>query len=355
MEAKEPKYGGIVVAVQEIQIRLKKMIIEGVRRGEPERETKARCKKFIDDYCDTLWNAEYRERSRAALYRSFAKWYRKTARIFWGLPFVVLLAYKKVPREVMAEARIKAERLPRPVIVEMQEELRTAPFLEYGKEYADAEYQKRMNEAFGRYVDRLADSEAKYDRNVSLRNLAEIETRRREIDDMIADFQRRGVRLVWASSHADASERCTPWQGRLYSLDGTSGVINGIPFIPLQTAVNVRDKYGNINGLFGYNCRHHLTEYRENERAPYEYTVSEMRRERKIDARQRAMERTIRKWKTRGFCAENKDFARAAFLRARQWEQEYEKYSRENGRAFFQNRTRVMRNEIAYYKAIKRL
>ena len=80
-----------------------------------------------------------------------------------------------------------------------------------------------------------------------------------------------------------------------------------------------------------------------------------MRRERKIDARQRVMERTIRKWKTRGFCAENKDFARAAFLRARQWEKEYEKYSRENGRAFFPNRTRVMRNEIAYYKAIKRL
>ena len=32
-----------------------------------------------------------------------------------------------------------------------------------------------------------------------------------------------GVKLVWTSSHANASPRCSPYQGKLYSLDGTSG------------------------------------------------------------------------------------------------------------------------------------
>ena len=39
----------------------------------------------------------------------------------------------------------------------------------------------------------------------------------------VAKLKEEGVKLVMASSHADASLRCAPYQGKLYSLDGSSG------------------------------------------------------------------------------------------------------------------------------------
>ena len=58
----------------------------------------------------------------------------------------------------------------------------------------------------------------------SLRNLAEMEVRYNDHLQQIEDLKAAGHKLVIASTHADCSDRCRPWQGRVYSLDGTYGV-----------------------------------------------------------------------------------------------------------------------------------
>ena len=96
----------------------------------------------------------------------------------------------------------------------------------------------------------------------SLRNLAEMEVRYTDHLDSIDDLKSRGVKLVIASTHADCSKRCLRWQGRIYSLDGTYGEINGKKYIPLEVATNIyyTTKAGRVykNGLLGFNCRHRL-------------------------------------------------------------------------------------------------
>lgn len=103
----------------------------------------------------------------------------------------------------------------------------------------------------------------------SLRNLAEMEVRYQGHKDEIEELKASGEKLVLCSTHADCSERCAPYQGRLYSLDGTSGEIDGIKYVPLEYATNnPRDRYTTKagrtyqNGLLGFNCRHKLTPYR---------------------------------------------------------------------------------------------
>ncbi|HEY8444630.1 MAG TPA: phage minor capsid protein [Bacilli bacterium] len=55
-------------------------------------------------------------------------------------------------------------------------------------------------------------------------------------------FANSGVDLVWISSHADASPRCAPYQGKLNSIYGTSGVIDGIKYEPLENALSGQEE-----------------------------------------------------------------------------------------------------------------
>lgn len=112
-------------------------------------------------------------------------------------------------------------------------------------------------------LDRIARLEAKDPDDVSgrnsLRNRAEMEVRYRAHEDNIEDLRAAGHRLVIASTHADCSKRCRRWQGRVYSLDGTSGITDdGRRYVPLETATD--DYYTTSagktykNGLLGFNC-----------------------------------------------------------------------------------------------------
>lgn len=103
----------------------------------------------------------------------------------------------------------------------------------------------------------------------SLRNLSEMEVRYHDHLDNIDELKASGVRLVVCSSHADCSDRCAPWQGRIYSLDGTSGVVDGHRYVPLETATDVwyTTKAGRRykNGLLGFNCYDDKTEVYTNQ------------------------------------------------------------------------------------------
>lgn len=182
----------------------------------------------------------------------------------------------------------------------------------------------------------------------SLRNKAEIAIRWQEHEDTIQRFKDDGVRLVICSTHADCSERCRPWQGRVYSLDGTSGTTDdGRRFVPLETATDIyyTTKAGKQwkNGLLGFNCRHFLVPYKIGYRFPKPNAAAE-RKEYAITVKQRELERNVRYWRT--VAIENQNIDRDKYLDARRkaiaWNREYIAFSKQNNRAYYPSRTKII-------------
>ena len=182
----------------------------------------------------------------------------------------------------------------------------------------------------------------------SLRNRAEFEVRGQEQQDVLASFAERGVRLVICSTHADCSERCRPFQGRVYSLDGTSGMTDdGRHFVPLENATDIyyTTKSGKQwkNGLLGFNCRHFLVEYKSGYRFP-KPNAAEERKEYAITETQRRLERNVREWRTKAVEAKGVDMEayKTARAKAIEWNKRYIEYSKKNDRAFYPSRTKLL-------------
>lgn len=179
--------------------------------------------------------------------------------------------------------------------------------------------------------------------NYSLRNYAEMKVRyeanARDVDKLVED----GKDLVWTSSHADSSIRCEEWQGRLYSLQGRSGSIDGVKFTPISEALAGKD--GDGNGIInGYNCRHRLIEYEKGSRPPTEYSADEIRKQREIDQRQRKYENDIRNLKIQEKLNRetgDKEFADRLKARWKILDNRYQAYSFKNRRAFYRWRTEI--------------
>lgn len=201
-------------------------------------------------------------------------------------------------------------------------------------------------------LDRLAKQQALDPDDVSgrntLRNRAEMEVRYDAHMEQIADFKERGVRLVIASTHADCSERCRPWQGRVYSLDGTRGKTDdGRAYVPLEEATDVfyTTKAGKTykNGLLGFNCRHFLVPYQKGYRFP-KPNAAEERREYAITIEQRRLEREVRKWRT--VAVESKNLDRERYLDAKKnaiaANNAYVAFSKQHDRAYYPSRTQII-------------
>lgn len=181
----------------------------------------------------------------------------------------------------------------------------------------------------------------------TLRNLAEMEVRYQEHQENIQALRNSGVRLVMASSHADCSDRCAKWQGRVYSLDGTSGFTSdGRKFVPLEEATDIyyTTKAGRTykNGLLGFNCRHHLMAYREGV-GVQKVSVDERKREYAITRTQRQLEREVRLARTeaeiyKGLHNKTEKVARQA---ARAQYDKYKAFCEENNRAYYPMRVEI--------------
>lgn len=179
----------------------------------------------------------------------------------------------------------------------------------------------------------------------TLRNLAEMEVRYDNHKKNIEDLRQSGERIILCSSHADCSERCAPWQGRFYSLDGTYGTIDGHDYVPLEVATDIyyTTKAGRVykNGLFGFNCRHFGEVYR-GQRIP-RISKEEMEREYKITQTQRALELKVRKEKESALIF--KGINRAEYLKHRKLaiatNKEYLKFCKDNDRPSFPMRVEI--------------
>ena len=109
-----------------------------------------------------------------------------------------------------------------------------------------------------------------------------------------------GIDIVRVSSYGGCSETCQPWQGGIY-IDDVFAVFegeivgdrgksrNGKWYLLLSVAVKA--------GLFHPNCRHTLTGCRDDAKPAPPLDGERIRQNYKLEQKQRALERNIRKWK----------------------------------------------------------
>jgi len=188
---------------------------------------------------------------------------------------------------------------------------------------------------------------------VSLRNYAEMQIRREANEQDVKRMSQEGVDLVWASSHANSSKRCAPYQGRLYSLSNKRGrTAGGIPYTPISEAYLGPE--GDGNGIIsGYNCRHYLLEYQDGSQAHATYSEAEIKREQILDRKQRYYENMIRQKKMEERVMRSIGDKEGADKLKTQWNSAFEKYVRYslgNGRPVYEWRTQVIQGEKPLYQ-----
>lgn len=215
--------------------------------------------------------------------------------------------------------------------------------------YSETYIKENVKPVFDRLIKQFPKDPDDISGHNSLRNRAEMEVR---YNDHIEQIERLkgSTKLVIASTHADCSERCRPWQGRVYSLDGTSGTTDdGRKYIPLEVATdvyyttNVGKTYK--NGLLGFNCRHYLIPYKKGFRFP-KPNAAEEKKQYAITQKQRYLERKVREYRTQAIYY--KDTNHDLYLKYRKksidFNKKYIKFSQDNERAYYPSRTRIFFN-----------
>lgn len=217
------------------------------------------------------------------------------------------------------------------------------PLQEFQKTYVN-----RLSKALEEIAKKQAiDADDLTGRN-SLRNFAEMQVRyERHLED-IQKLKSDGMRFVVCSVHADCSDRCKEWQGRVYSLDGTYGkTADGRQYVPLEVATDIyyTTKAGKTykNGLLGFNCRHKLLPYKVGMVIP-RVSEEERKKEDATTKRQREMERIVIRWREEALMQKGVDVTKykTARLNAVEAYERYKTFSKENGRAYYPDRVKIL-------------
>ena len=236
------------------------------------------------------------------------------------------------------------------------------------------DYTSRIKETLNEINQRLADETmtlvGKDGRKLSVRNLAEIETRYKMISE---DLTRNGINvndLVVASSHPDASERCSWWQGKIFIVDldinsrpmgqypgvkppqNIMGYVDGKPYYSLLQACEY--------GFLSYNCQHRLVKYYKGIKTQ-ERNFVEVKQQRNLTAMQRNMENTIRKYKRREvlsikgvtvvkknpYTDKYEEFTEREYniLMSKYWQEKYSKFAADNNLPIYKWRLRITQTE----------
>ena len=166
----------------------------------------------------------------------------------------------------------------------------------------------------------------------------------RAAQDMRCD--QYGIQLIEVSSHMGARPLCAPYQGRIFSRDGSKGITTDgaggkIYYTPLSET-----SYGEPAGLFGINCGHVQYPFAPgiNFQRYFPYPKEENDRRYQQFQRQRAMERDIRATKRECMmlqAAGDDEGLQKASQRLRTQKQKYSQYSKDCGLGTHYDRTQV--------------
>ena len=329
--------------------KVKEEITRSFAEGLSQEDLTKTLNKIIDDYCKRIANEELREKARKSLVTSARKWYYQLSQTINILNRNVINnfpggTYTADLRAIMGNLNKINLNAIRPYLDQTRKGLAVIE-----------DYRKKLNvamKALAAEPPKVVEVEGRKAYTVSLRNRAEMtvryEANMRDLERLIAE----GVEYVWTSSHPDASPRCAPHQGKLYSLnpENKTGVIDGIRYTYLPDVLKLNNGNSIING---YNCRHRLIPYQKGSTPPMEYTKEEIQREYRNDQIQRRYENQIRQLKTEERLMRASGNLMEAKILRKKWQRltkQYEIESLKMGRAFYRWRTIVSEDE-EYYTA----
>lgn len=325
-------------AVAEAQDEIKSIIARCVAEGTPYTRFMELVTAEIDELVADIDEETLTDAIRQALTKYATEHYRSLEAVLGGLSAknVMRIGYlQSMKLSPQAEEKIETE------TVRLGDRMHNAATA--GNTYYANIYKQVREE-----IQRMIDEDAKMDDRVSLRASVEMVIRGQIQDKMVADLRASGVTLAWIRPHANCSKRCECWQGKLYSLDGKRGTVDGIRFRPLEDAMNiyVRTSKGRVwrNGcISGFNCRHQLIPYAKGNK-PAEIPADVIAKKRKLEETQRKMEREVRKQKStwRTFNKFPDKGSRAKAAEARDNYQiltlKYEQFCRKNGLPIYRQR-----------------
>ncbi len=187
-------------------------------------------------------------------------------------------------------------------------------------------------------------------RQKSIRNMAEIKVRYDLINEDLQRIKSKGSKYVIASAHANASERCSWWQGKIFLIDidiatrkmgqypgkqphqTILGHIDGKPYYSLKEACE--------NGFLSYNCQHRVIPYYKGVYVP-SYNIIEVKKRRDISQKQRYLENRIRQEKSKQILAVSPEERRKAQEKSKQLQDIYAQFCDDNEVPRYDWRTRV--------------
>ncbi len=324
-------------AITDCQTEIKALVNKLYLQGRPQAFIENEVRKVIKKYGVRLSNKELQE----LMPKSMWKLYKTTLLLLFTT--FGLNGKQTYERIQVAQTIASGERVYKGMDMPLIAQRYGIPNVIYAKDYM-----RKVNAVYTQLASEDAPDPDDISGRNSMRNRAEMEVRYEYHQDEIKAFKDKGTKLVVCSTHADCSDRCFPWQGKVYSLDGTSGkTSDGRKYVPLETATDVyyTTKAGKTykNGLLGFNCRHKLYEYVPGMGIP-KVSRGEQQKENKLNTKQRAMEKTVREWRMKAEL--NKDAGNTpAFFNAQKKASEayarYRKFSLENGRAYYPDRVKI--------------
>ena len=340
----------------DVQTDIKTTIKNGVLNGAPFSIIRLKVEDLINKALEKIRSPTLKADARVSLMRFANEAYGRMKRVFPS-PTQAVAIYALV--KGISTAIADGKTLPTAEIYVPKTTAEKTAFrrLYVNTFYTDAkgvplqEFQKTYMKKVSDALDNLANLRALDPNDVegknSLRNLAEMQVRYEGHQEEIQKYKDNGVRLVVCSVHADCSERCSCWQGRVYSLDGSRGVTDdGREYVPLEEATDIyyTTKAGRVykNGLLGFNCRHKLYPYKSGMQTPY-VGQREQEKERAITQRQRLLERHVIDWRERALMQKgNAVEYKKAKERAQYWYNSYVDFSRANKRAYYPDRVKIL-------------
>lgn len=332
------------VLVQDLETDVKIYMLNAVRQGVPFNVANQKAMELINATLKELESDIVRSMAYSALVKYASRVYVQAMAVYGnsndGAEMLLLLAKSGVSVPDKVQAQIYS--LPPKNAVKMQ----IMGDFGYNRATANAMNPEAYEKEVIRRTNQILDGVAKvdYSEYSSLRASVERQLREEWHAKQLDDLRAKGVNLVWIDSHANCSERCQPYQGRLYSLNHTSGEIDGVSYVPLEVATDVyaTTKAGKTykNGcLSGFNCRHRTKPYRKGFR-PQTIPESVTRKQYAIDKRLRELEREVRKYEARalGYRGSNKKMYKASVHYRNKWIKAYEDFAKKNNVPIYPSR-----------------
>lgn len=341
--AKLEKLNWQSVLIQDCETDLKIMTLESVKKLENYNTVNAKIVKKVNETVNLLESEVLKVMCLASLLTFASRMYIK---------WLLLLGTKPLANSVLAKMRSKGVEIP-PKIVEKVNALPMKPVkvtgvsdYAYNKAVANGVYDKKYGEELQKRINELLDDSAKedYSERYTLRASAERQIRAEYQEKQLTELAEQGIDLVWIDTHANCSLRCQKWQGKLYSISGKTGVIDGIGYQPLSNATDIYETTSKgityKNGcLSGFNCRHKVKPYKTGNKPNY-IPPKVIERQRIIEKRQRELERTVRKYESRALGWRKLDKQKYLHYKnlANKWKNDYIDFSKKNNVAYYPSR-----------------